>query len=434
LYRLHFSTFTVVLLPLTALILIIVPGHPARGWHGSVFSNVQVTEFEHGWPFVHLDRVVAKAFPPGSSSAADLAGAADSYVRVRDEWPLVEESGRWLRLASTPAYHVGLEMFPEPCWWAPSNWQHHGHRLFVHGVALALNLATALVICGVVAGLHEWWRRRRQRFCQFHLRDLLLLVLIVAAALGYWRTLLTETSRESKLVRSLERDGFLMDIRCHAPVWLCRLIGVERLHWFYRVESVTGPYESHADSSSSGKIDGDEVSASSDPIENLRDAAEGFAHLRQICLIDPDDAALEELAGLAGFPSLSLCNPGVSDEGWRLLEGFPDLEELEIVRYDRGRLGDAVLTHLRRLSGLRTLRLQQLSFQDVPLARLAELPALECLSLSHSDLSDDQLVHLAKLKSLRELSILDTDVTDAAARQLKRTLPNTVIRHSTGGF
>ncbi|HUT93333.1 MAG TPA: hypothetical protein VMY37_27970 [Thermoguttaceae bacterium] len=428
-YRLHLSTLVVVLLLLVPLILIMVPGRRA-GVMGpwSLMSTVRLERQEHGWPWVHVDRVFAwSPNPQGRTVVQDTAGIAD-YLDGEEARSLRRLA--WPRLATASKYDYNLD--EEPAWSSAYNWPLGGRTVAVHKLALALNLATALLICAAVAVTYEWWRRRRHRLCQFHLRELLLLVLIVSAGLAWWRALAAETARESELIRRLQQSGCVVDRRCLAPVWLRTLAGTRHLQLLHRADCV------HIDCVH--RFAGTEATIARDWTD-LRKLIQRFRHLKQVSLHGADDAEVAQVAQITSVRSLVLDDARVTDGAFRSIERMVRLKTLVV---DAGappptEITDTALAHLKRLENLRILRLitshyedpsrNPLKITDSGLAHLAGMRALERLDLSGCDITDAGIVHLKKMVRLRELWIGRTLVTKAGAEELRQALPDTQVHH-----
>lgn len=428
-YRLHLSTLVVVLFLLVPLILIMVPGRRA-GVMGpwSLMSTVRLERQEHGWPWVHVDRVFAwSPNPQGRTVLRDAPGIGD-YLDGEEARSL--RRGGWPRRATASKYDYKLD--DAPAWTAGYNWPHRGRTVAVYKLALALNVATALLICAAVAATHEWWRRRRHRLCQFHLRELLLLVLIVSAGLAWWRALAAETARESELIRRLQQSGCVVDRRCLAPVWLRTLAGTRHLRLLHRADRVHIDC-AHAFAGTDGTVARD--------LADLCELMQRFRHLPQVSLRTADDAAVAQVAEIASVRSLVLDDARVTDRAFRSIKRMVRLESLvvEAEAPPPTEITDAALVHLKRLENLRVLRLitshyedpsrNPLKITDSGLSHLAGMRAVERLDLSGCDVTDAGIVHLKKMIRIRELYIGRTLVTEAGAEELCQALPDTQVHH-----
>jgi len=145
------------------------------------------------------------------------------------------------------------------------------------------------------------------------------------------------------------------------------------------------------------------------------------------------DAILPELRNFKSLRSLRLNDTSVSNEGLKILQDLPGLEEVGLrgekftdgaVEHLRGvkhlkSLGlcgsaftDGSLVKLKGASTLRSLRLCETAVTDAGLAPLVELRELEELDLGGTPISGTGLRHLKPLKKLRTLDLRETKVTD----------------------
>jgi hypothetical protein len=81
--------------------------------------------------------------------------------------------------------------------------------------------------------------------------------------------------------------------------------------------------------------------------------------------------------------------------------------------------GDDEAAHLRGLTGLKTLRLNDPQFTDAGLAHLRGLTSLERLYLDGTQVTDAGLVHLEGMTNLQSLGLFLTPVTDAGLGRLR---------------
>lgn len=117
------------------------------------------------------------------------------------------------------------------------------------------------------------------------------------------------------------------------------------------------------------------------------------------------DAALEHLKGLTDIQVLGLNNTGITDAG---------------------------LVHLRELTSLEHLYLQNNrgkvnQISDSGLEHLKGLTKLWSLNLENTQVTDAGLANLKGMTELRFLRLSDTQVTEEGLRTLKEALPNCQI-------
>ena len=183
-YRLHLSTYFVLLIPLSALVLVGVPGYTLdfAPWIGSSWGEAgMLVRTEHGWPLVHLDRVVAPGWP-------------EERLRSRK----TEASFRWASAISVLDDGAARGL----AWGNAANWKQTGDVVVMHKAALAINLLVAVAICAAIAAPYEWWRRRR---FQYSLRGLLVLFVVAAAVFGWGRWQANERKREAAVIEQLSK-------------------------------------------------------------------------------------------------------------------------------------------------------------------------------------------------------------------------------------
>jgi hypothetical protein len=208
-YRLHLSTYFVLLVPLTVLVLVGAPGY-----------KTDDSSWEHGWPLVHLVR----------------RELADSFAFAP---PRPSDTPPWLRWAQSTGAQDGPFALAETSGWRhAAGWKQTGTVVVVHKTALAANLLVAAAICAAVAGPYEWWRRRRFRYS---LRSLLVFFLVAAVALGWCRRQANTRGQERTVIEQLEKLGCEVSERYWGPVWLARLVG-EHYPFILRCpDEVSGP-------------------------------------------------------------------------------------------------------------------------------------------------------------------------------------------------
>ena len=83
-YRLHLSTYIVLLIPLSALVLVAVPGYTVFRmpvwWGGATRAGIYTYQ-EHGWPLVYMDRKVVTSFAPPQCHKLAFSGPLDEEFR-----------------------------------------------------------------------------------------------------------------------------------------------------------------------------------------------------------------------------------------------------------------------------------------------------------------------------------------------------------------
>ena len=440
-YRLHLSTWVVLLFVAAALFIIILPGANVTGWQtplaaapgpSGILPETWVKQQEHGWPFIYLERAFAE--DPDRIDVSEL----DAIIA---RLPIASPRHETLRWATGPKWDNDLNEWQDPRWLKASNWPFAGREYLWYKTGLALDVLAALLICGCVAGFHEWWRRSRRRFWQFALRDLLIFVALAAAVMGWYRWTVVQRDREAEVTAALEREGCFVSRRCCAPLAMRRLVGFKRLGWLYRVHGfVVQPDPG-----------GGNAGARMARIGSL---AESLRYLEVVRIEAGGDAALGALEGLATLRQLEIEDASVTDEGIRSLQTLRELEELLLSGLDAPMvLTDRGLAHVSEIKTLRVLTISSPAITDEGLAALAALPELEHLHIAGCDqltdeglvhlsalpklevlgvggckqITDRGIVHLKKLTGLRQLWLWGPGITKAGADELRRALPHTYV-------
>jgi hypothetical protein len=203
--RLHRSTWLILLLAAAALVLVIVPGENTQHFFYPPVgvSNLQwYHRFEHGWPFVYLQR-------------------------IHDENP------------PEPAPHQGVPWLQKQGWrFDCDNFEFHSFYDKTIGWSpgrLALDVAVAIGTLAVIAVALEWRRRCRRVFWQISLAEILGLVFIASLAGGWWAFNKRVIANEARLASVVGYAGS----RYQGPTWLSRAVGRDNLEPFYRNYSVS---------------------------------------------------------------------------------------------------------------------------------------------------------------------------------------------------
>jgi hypothetical protein len=116
-----------------------------------------------------------------------------------------------------------------------------------------------------------------------------------------------------------------------------------------------------------------------------------------------------------GLRELILDSGRVTDAG---LAGIARLTDLEHLRIRGGEIGDEGLRHICQLRSLRFLNLPQARLTDAGLSELHRLPHLELLRIGSPLITDAGMAEIAGLRSLRWLHLIDIPITDAGLRRL----------------
>ena len=457
-YRLHPSTYIVLLLTAVAIFLLNVPGQFVPHIHFGGLEQHRIEfplweHLEHGWPWTYLEQNAYSGLL-GSDGQVDLDG----------------------------------QLSLEPL----SAWSFGQHVTSFRPLALCLDLAFNLVSLAVCAAAFECWRRQRNHLLQFRLSDALLGVAILAFALGYAAHIAREHRQERAVLMQLgppkgigeptaqQHSG---ETRCtfyHGLSWVRGSDSDFSIPWFDRVvgidlydvaECQQAALLSHLKVvnlhlwTPPASYPGDVLL----PLASLKN----LEALRLIgyCPFELEDrranytyeasdaeiaAVLHEMRSLPKLIALDLNGSDIGDRSAAELGQFPRLQKIDVrntILSDEGlrhigslqtldelRLGGSRLTAGITGSGLRHLigqSLQQLQIDDMGiaddgLAHVAKLAKLRELDLSYSSVRGPGLVHLQELAGLRHLW-LPSDIDRKAARRLQEQLPQVKIEFGRPG-
>jgi hypothetical protein len=153
-----------------------------------------------------------------------------------------------------------------------------------------------------------------------------------------------------------------------------------------------------------------------------------FSHVIQVRLVGASlsDEILVHVGKLRQLESLHLGGRGkITDAGLAEIERLSNLNEL-YVNYDA--IGDAGLAQLSGLTRLECLAAHGCAaITDSGLAHLTTMNKLKSLYLSGTAVSDAGVKYLTALRGLKELDISNAGVTDAGVIELQRALPELEI-------
>ena len=159
--------------------------------------------------------------------------------------------------------------------------------------------------------------------------------------------------------------------------------------------------------------------------EALNNAAEQLSNLpdaQTLQLGDATDVVLTHLSGLSKLRFLEINGASATDEGWRVLEHFPRLEELTLA----GPMdGNSVLRAFKNLTALKTLELDGIRMTDSGIKNLDGLVQIEDLTIRDGEgpqccdaVTTAGWQTLAHLHNLKHLCLEGHDVTNAVLRIL----------------
>ena len=290
-----------------------------------------------------------------------------------------------------------------------------------------------------------------RRWCQFSLRTLLLVTLVIAVWLG--RHCYNARRQEDSVAAVMGFGGWVcydyqltdgkFDPKAESwvPASLRSELGVDFFHSVVEVNLVYSRETGHRTETAQRRTD--------EALSHL----EGFPHLERLFLCQTQvtdeglkhvgrlrrleilymwdarrvsDAGIAHLENLKNLREVHCSKSRIGDESLRVLGRLPRLEKLSL---QGNKFTDEGLAHLEGLSQLRQLYvgLGKTEITDAGLAHLANLTNLEVLGLQRTDVTSDGLKHLEGLENLARICLGYTQVTDTST--LQQALPNCRIQH-----
>jgi len=243
----------------------------------------------------------------------------------------------------------------------------------------------------------------RNRWFQFHLRTMLLMMAIAGVGFGWVGITVQRRLEQCRAIEAITAASATVLYKPHSffgrSEWLRSILGDEVL---LDVLALGVPSEFG---------DRDMV------------LVRGLTQLDGLCLTHTQvtDNGLKHLRGLTQFTSLDLGFSRVTDKGLVHLRGLPQLQNLFL---DGTQVTDHGLEHLRGMTPLKHLDLGLTQVTDAGLEHLRGLTQLKILWLDGTQVTDAGLEHLRGLTQLKSLRLEGTQVTDAGVVELKKSLPN----------
>ncbi|MCL4207587.1 MAG: hypothetical protein KJ000_34310 [Pirellulaceae bacterium] len=225
---------------------------------------------------------------------------------------------------------------------------------------LSANVAVAAIVLALSGLWCEWRCRRGRGWLQFSLSDILVLTLVAALPLAWWRHEQTRWQQQRSFLEGEFVGGYETSLRY--PVWLGKLLPVERLNLLTTVS--------------------------------------------QLHLLPSTPECLRKLARFPELETLVLDTGIYRADDLAVLGQLPFLRSLK-VSGNEARCS-AVFAQLAQLQNLQTLVLRDLPVRDEHLARLPVLQNLRQLDLTDTEITDQGLEHAARLPLLHTL-ILPAD-------------------------
>jgi hypothetical protein len=320
-YRLHFSTWAVLLLMLGLITIIEVPGDhfTTFSWKTKDCSEV----FKHGWPWIFLDRSKSITFFAMCSIVSLNGKIIDPYS------PPWKESRSW-------------KIFE-----AENVFQFSTLNILLDLVVLAFSL---FAICF----LFEWRRRKRTRFLQFTLRELFLVIILTAGCFSYWKT-----NHDRRLFEEdiCHRSHFNFGTTYSGSVLLQKIFGDEALDDFRSINDITI-----------------EVTESPEHVSSGLSQLKNFPHLTSVNIPDATLVNDENLAALIEQKNLQclylLEKSNITDAS---MEKLSELKELGRLYLPDAKITDKSIPFLARLTHLYDLNIIGTQITAEGRKKLAEL-------------------------------------------------------------
>ncbi len=257
--------------------------------------------------------------------------------------------------------------------------------------------------------------RQAKRF-RFRISTLLLVVLLGAACLAAWQTLVQPFQQQQRAAVYFREFGADVMCRPGGPRWARAFAGEDNLQI---VTHITLPR------TSSHVTVVDQVGVIIRPPDQ-HDVAmlrrhvineQGFellpalSHLTtlEIPATNLNDSRLKRLRSLTKLENLDISYTDVSDGGLRYLG---ELKSLRILKLEGLPVTDGALRHLSELGCIVSLSLSDTRVSNSGLRWVSELRGLSILELNATRVNDEGLQHLAALMGLERLSVKNTEVTD----------------------
>ena len=128
------------------------------------------------------------------------------------------------------------------------------------------------------------------------------------------------------------------------------------------------------------------------------------------------DAGLEHLKGLTSLQTLKLNDTQITDAGLEHLKGLTELKYLNV---NETKITDTGLMYLKGLTNLQGLDLTDTTITDAGLEHLKGLTKLFWLQLAFTNVTDEGLKHLKEMTILKILDLSFTNITDEGLEHLK---------------
>lgn len=315
---------------------------------------------------------------------------------------------------STASDDIGINDEEYPPWLHLYNWRFSGYKACFSPLILLLDLITAATILLLVAIGMEWRRRRGLRVWQFTLREIILVMFVLAGALAYWRTNHLRAEKEIAFAES-EREDY--SSRYHrdyqGPVFLEKLFGMKYLDDFFTVTHYSLEHKNNKSQKA-----------------YLPFSAE-LTNIEILICVNASHDDIEEIQKLRHLKVLALFDSTLSHQDYISLSRISSLKGLRLLGT---KIAPNALLSLRSLPRLEWLILEDSDIGDESARALASLGNLTFLYLRKTHLSDASVSYLANLTRLKELHIQDCDITPHGCERLRILLPQCEMFYETANM
>jgi hypothetical protein len=302
-------------------------------------------------------------------------------------------------------------------------------------LALAIDLAIAAGVLAIVAFAADAWRKTHPSLTQLQLKELLVIVSLLAGASAWVHAARNEYLTEQRILQTIEAKqnwGASETWQRGGPTWLRNLIGDHAFEWFDRVvqidlegEAVPIDEASRLRSLRVLRLSAGSTILVADvaKLQRLHDLV--ALDLCSVCLRDPEppadtdwtaeneahssDPAFERLSKVTSLQGINLYDGLISGTGLAKLSTLTNMRVLDLTDTD---VDDEGLPAIGKMRKLQSLSLYSTKVTDAGMSHLARLSELEELWLSNTEVTDKGICHLEDLTRLRRLGLNWTKTTD----------------------
>jgi hypothetical protein len=274
-------------------------------------------------------------------------------------------------------------------------------------------------------------RPKRRRWCQFSLRTLLVVMLVISSAVGLVGIRLQRARRQKEAVVAIRRLEGTVDYRADSMPVMVRNFAEPWLGRDFFDSVVEAQVDLRAADTTEGQLAAWNAIADLPQLSKLEvhyplryprsrfniGPIRRLSKLRHLKFRDAEIAGDDflPLTGMPALETLDLSHNQIADGAWRHLAGIPRLDTLNASYSFVTDDGAAQLAQCRHL---RHLVLTRANVTDRGAAELARIASLQTLVLDGTRISDAGCASLARLKNLQTLSICETTVSDRGLASL----------------